>query len=112
MATSQPLLEVAPRRALIDVTRSIRLSGVRPGSRVVIATSASGLSGTGRSSAEFVADETGVVDVNTSPSLAGTYRGVDGMGLFWSLAMSSGEGSGASELEPVTVRFTASADGV
>jgi dienelactone hydrolase len=65
---------------------TIQVSGVRPGSRVTLVATAKDASGNlWRSSAAFAVDKQGEVDVSRAPSLAGTYTGRDGMGLFWSM---------------------------
>ncbi|MFJ6088372.1 acyl-CoA thioesterase/bile acid-CoA:amino acid N-acyltransferase family protein [Streptomyces sp. NPDC092369] len=53
------------------------------------ATDAEGMAWTGR--AVFNADDRGVVDLDRAKPMGGTYRGVDGMGLFWSMTPSQGD---------------------
>jgi hypothetical protein len=47
-----------------------------------------------RSEARFRADSQGVVDLNASPSLGGTYTGTDPSGLFWSMQPADAAPSG------------------
>ncbi len=79
-------LSVRPESAPVDSPVTIRLTGLRAGARVTVAATAKDVSGkTWRSSATFVADKRGGVDVTRDPSVAGTYKGRDAMGLFWSM---------------------------
>lgn len=79
-------LSVRPQNAAVDAPVAIRLTGVRAGARVTLVAAAKDASGNAwRSSATFVADQRGDVDVTRDPSVAGTYKGRDAMGLFWSM---------------------------
>jgi dienelactone hydrolase len=65
---------------------SITISGLRPQSTVTLGASTRSTAGNvWTSSATFRADANGRVIVARSPALAGSYRGRDGMGLFWSM---------------------------
>ena len=84
VASLQPHFEVRPDTALLDEPIAIVVSGLAPGSSVVI-----GLRGWGdkpqwSSSATFIADANGVVDLTRMAPSGGDYEGVDPMGLFWS----------------------------
>jgi len=67
---------------------AVRLTDVTPGAAVEITAERR----FGRppllfaSSARFIADETGTVDLTTVPPVEGSYRGADPAGLFWSMA--------------------------
>src|SRR6266550_4421578 len=79
-------LDVAPRQALVDEPVSIRVSQAQPGQKLTIRASAiDELDKRWQSYAVFTADEQGVVDVGRKEPEAGSYEGVDGMGLFWSM---------------------------
>lgn len=115
-AASQPALEVAPRTALIDEPLTIRVTGVPQGARVTLrATMARTPEAVWQSSAVFVADGQGTVDVGRDAPVEGSYQGVDAMGLVWSMAPTSdawlktiGQGS---QLDPQQIRFEAEHDG-
>jgi dienelactone hydrolase len=79
---------VTPRSGLIDKPVSVSVGNLTPDSKVVLtATTLDGRGRRWRSKAVFEADEHGNVIVPASPSLGGSYRGVDGMGLFWSMRL-------------------------
>src|SRR5579859_3509574 len=79
-------LVVAPLDALVDEPLTIRLCGLQPGQSVKLRARARD---TGEhawaSSASFVADSKGEVDLATQRPVAGSYQRVDPMGLFWSM---------------------------
>lgn len=79
-------LTVAPRRAPIDEPVIIRLDGLEPGCQVSITSRMVGYIGrTWSAEATFAADAAGTVDLARDAPLAGSYQGVDQMGLFWSM---------------------------
>ena len=87
--------DVHPDDALIDEPVAISISGLAPSSRVTIALRNAPWS----SSATFIADANGVVDLTRMAPERGDYSDVDPMGLFWSAhdvgrALSPSEGGG------------------
>ena len=79
-------IAIDPASAPADSVARIRVSGLTPRARIAVRASAVDADGaTWRSSAEFDADKDGVVDVARRAPVAGSYAGVDPMGLFWSL---------------------------
>src|SRR5207237_1460322 len=65
---------------------SLRVSGVRPGCRLMLRASCKDSSGiTYHSWAEFEADPNGIVDPANQRPLRGTYEGRDPFGLSWSM---------------------------
>ncbi len=86
-STRRPRLEIVPSRALFDEKVSIRLRGVEPNQRITLRARLKDRSNAlWESHADFVADEKGVVDVDTRKPVSGTYSEVDGAGLFWSMS--------------------------
>lgn len=84
-------LDVGPADAVADVPVRIAVSGLDPGSEVVLWTRR--VDGAGRAwlaRAAFTADPGGQVDVPRTAPRSGTYSGVDGMGLFWSARPADG----------------------
>lgn len=85
----QPLIEVTPSVAMLDVPVHITLSGFAPHQLITLhATLTDGLPGgemTASSHAIFQADSEGNVDLVSQAPLFGTYEGIDPMGLFWSM---------------------------
>ena len=76
-----PLLTIEPASAL-DEPVDIRLTGLVPGARVTLtATMTDHLDRRWQSEATFTADDAGVVDVATQAPIAGSYDGVEPMGL-------------------------------
>jgi dienelactone hydrolase len=86
-ATARIVLDVSPRNALVDQPVAILLSGLRPSSTVTLTATTADVQGhRWRSTATFRASSAGIVSVGGSRALTGTYRGIDAMGLFWSMA--------------------------
>jgi len=82
---------VAPDPAADDQALGIRLTGLAPGQPAML--SAQFTDATGAqwdAEAAFRADGRGVVDVATQAPIAGTYSGVQPMGLIWSASPSAG----------------------
>jgi dienelactone hydrolase len=106
------VLTVTPRDTLLDQPVSIRVSGLRPQSTVTLtATTRSAPEqkhNLWKSTATFRADANGKVFVSRSPSLAGTYRGREGMGLFWSMRWKSCDDCTMISASAATVRLVAS----
>jgi dienelactone hydrolase len=105
-----------PGQPLLDDVVRIRLTGVQPGAAVTIKAEAELRGRTFRSRATFTADESGRVDVLRQAPTAGTYSGVDPMGLFWSMEAEPSAGTGlvppAPPLtEPRLTRLIAEVDG-
>jgi dienelactone hydrolase len=100
--------EIDDAQPLIDEPVGFCVTEVAPGAVVVVSAHFE-LGGTAcESSGHFTADSQGVVSPSEQPSLDGTYRGVEPLGLWWS-ARSDGE-LGAPDLEPVVVNLTASTE--
>lgn len=79
-------LEVTPQQALVDEPLSITLSGLSSGQTVTLWVRTKDASDREwASSASFVADNRGVVDVTKQQPVSGSYHTIDPMGLFWSM---------------------------
>ncbi|MFI9010170.1 acyl-CoA thioester hydrolase/BAAT C-terminal domain-containing protein [Actinosynnema sp. NPDC053489] len=89
---------VNPRSAPLDAVLGIRVVDLPPDERVVVSAS----TGDWASSAVFLADERGVVDLARHAPVEGDYSGVDPMGLFWSMTR-TGEPAGPTLVEVVGV---------
>jgi len=77
-----------PDDGLVDQEVAIRLSDCPPGAPVMIRASAVDDSGhQWRSQVTLVADSGGCIDVTKQSPVAGTYDGVEPMGLFWSMVL-------------------------
>lgn len=83
---SQPAILIHPSKALVDQPVTLRLSGFDPGRRVTVrATMRDDTDVDWESHADFLTDGEGVIDPAVQAPLAGTYGGIDPMGLFWSM---------------------------
>lgn len=80
-AFAQVTLSVGADTVMIDEAVEISISGLRPMQAVTLRMVASSAGGTWVSSAGFVADGEGRVDLATSPPISGTYFAPDRMGL-------------------------------
>jgi len=84
-ATEHPRLTITPVAGLIDAPFHVVLQGVLPGSRVQISASRPDVSGrTWTAVGEYSADAEGRVDIDSSPSLGGSYEGLSAHGLWCS----------------------------
>src|SRR5271156_1177010 len=118
MTSGDMQLLVTPNPAFVDEEVSVRVAGAPPGSRVRIsAWTMDDSSRRWESGADFTARADGTIDLAEDPALGGSYRGVDAMGLFWSLALNPGDAGQhdqylKKELTPSEVSIEASAAGV
>jgi len=79
-------ITVSPADDLIDVPRRILVTGAQPGEVVQVAGRTMRAGVAWRSSARFVADASGHVDLTLAPATEGDYQGISAMGLLWSQA--------------------------
>ncbi|XP_064616582.1 acyl-coenzyme A amino acid N-acyltransferase 2-like [Liolophura sinensis] len=79
---------------LIDNPVQLTVSGLKAGQRVTCHASVEENKKRFSSHAHFLANHSGEVNLESSASLGGSYTGVDGMGLFWSMSQSPGQQSG------------------
>lgn len=78
-------LTVQPIDDLIDVSRTIRVTGLVPGQTIRLRSkTVRGGHTAWQSQADFVANQEGTVDLSQQAPVAGSYHGVDPMGLVWS----------------------------
>jgi fermentation-respiration switch protein FrsA (DUF1100 family) len=112
-------IAASPRDTLIDAPVRIVVTGVPPGREIVIrsigrADTANALVAWGR----YVADARGAVQLDRDAATAGTYTGIDPMGLFWSAelvplaSIPNGDvpAGAVSPPDPYDVTITASID--
>jgi dienelactone hydrolase len=88
-AASAARLEVTPERVLEGDPVSIRILDAAPGSQVTLHAQSAMRAGSGQmipfhGYATYRVNATGIVDLSSAAPIAGTYRGVDLRGLFWS----------------------------
>lgn len=89
-AQAAPRLTATPPTSLVDATVHVRLTGAKAGEKVTLTAN----EGAWKSRAVFRADAHGVVDLARDHSTGGTYRGIDEMGLFWSMSTAHGKDKG------------------
>lgn len=90
-----PHFLVNPMQSLIDEKISIVVKGLTPGQRITLKAKLTGDSNEEfESYGHFIADGAGSVCTAETPSLSGTYTGVDSMGLLWSMKLLPGQRKG------------------
>lgn len=78
-------LTITPVDDLIDVSRTILITGLTAGERITIqSTTERGNGIQWQSQAEFIADSAGIVNLSQQAPVNGDYEGVNPMGLIWS----------------------------
>ena len=86
---------VMPFEPLMDDRLSIRISGLPPNRLITLrARSKAQDEVWWRSTAVFNSGPNGAMDLGSQAPISGTYRGADGMGLFWSMAPEAGSKRG------------------
>lgn len=86
-----PRLDVSDHDPLVDEVIVVTISGLQAGQKVTVtAEVVERKQQVFASCGQFVADRDGHVSLTTAPSVGGTYSGVSGMGLFWSLEPAPG----------------------
>jgi dienelactone hydrolase len=86
--TNRPQITITPGEAMMDQKVTIRLQNFIPDQVITLHTRLSYQGDQWISEATYRVNSRGVIDLNTQPSLGGSYKGVEPMGLFWSLAPS------------------------
>jgi dienelactone hydrolase len=105
-ASAETAFTVAPQTALIDSPVRI-LAKTQSAHAVVTIEARAEIDGTTyRSWASYRTDATGAVNLDAAAPLRGTYAGVDGMGLFWSMQPVASHGYVPASLAPVRIRLT------
>jgi hypothetical protein len=75
-----------PESPLLDQRLAIRISGLNPNTTVRVSAKSQAQDAlTWRSEALFTVGERGQIDLDHQAPQSGTYGGIDGMGLFWSM---------------------------
>ncbi len=111
----QVKLDVTPVDALVDEPVVICLSGLAANQTVKLWARACDIHDESWvSSATFVADDNGAIDVTTQAPKNGNYRNADAMGLFWSMRPVKKKAStffSTGALKPVAIDMIAEVDG-
>jgi dienelactone hydrolase len=106
-------ISIRPTDALLDQPVAIEISDLRPGLRVRVRLRNHTLKA--ESSADFVANDAGLVDPAAQAPIAGDYEGVEPAGLFWSARFDAGSDvvsmvSALSTLETMAYTATVNLD--
>ena len=110
-ATMHPVLAATEAEPLVDGPVALRLGGVGKGQRVKLKAASTDSQGFAYHSwAEYEADASGVINPARQPAHAGTYRGTDPFGLWWSMAAAP-DRSFTRDLNPVPTAVSAEIDG-
>ncbi|MDM0075207.1 acyl-CoA thioesterase/bile acid-CoA:amino acid N-acyltransferase family protein [Variovorax sp. J2P1-59] len=102
--------DTLPPTCLVDETLVIRVLDLHAGARITLKLWSSFSDVVLLSSATFIADSNGIVDLGSQAPVSGSYRGVDAMGLFWSRAPVHGDvakGFEGKSTDPFTATLTA-----
>ncbi|MBN3304981.1 ACOT2 thioesterase, partial [Amia calva] len=85
--SSEAQIQILPRsRCLFDEPVQVTAQGLRPGQAAEVRAKLTDEKGElFQSSATYTADGNGDIDLRCSPALGGSFRGIEPMGLFWSL---------------------------
>src|SRR5262245_29765329 len=104
-------IEIVPAEAPADEPVAVRVRGVPAGQHVTLRAEARrGSEPAWRSQVEFLADESATVDLARQAPEAGSYQGIEPMGLFWSMLPEPAAPSLAevyASLDPITVTLAA-----
>lgn len=84
--TSRPQIIITPGEAMMDQKVAIRLQNFIPDQVITLHTRLSYQGNQWTSQATYRVNSQGIIDLNTQPSMSGSYKGIEPMGLFWSLA--------------------------
>ncbi len=99
--TTKPIMDLVPSTALVDEAIHLRVVGLQAEQEITISAELrDDDEKSWQAQARFQADAEGLVDLASQPPLSGSYEGIDGMGLFWSMAVPA--------VEPYSVRYSKS----
>lgn len=81
-----PYIEVTPETSLYHKSLDIKIANVPPNQRVTLTLKTiDARSKAWKSTAVYISNNQGAIDLSEQPSIGGTYTGMHPMGLFWSL---------------------------
>lgn len=85
-SAKRPTIRAVPESALLGIPVNVQAKGFKAGERIILrARSEDGNKVGWESSAVFVADKKGIVNIATQAPVSGDYSEVDPAGLFWSM---------------------------
>lgn len=111
-----PAIYVDPASALVDQPFTITVSGLEPRGSVTLKASVTPRLGRSAwsSTATFVPDANGTIDLATQAPVSGSYDRADAAGLLWSLRPEENTGARAiaDGLDPLEIQLEAQVDGI
>ena len=106
---------VSPRTSLADSAVQIRVTGLAAGEEATLRVSSTDAAGVHwRASATYGADAAGNVDLSRARAISGSYLGISGMGLIWSMRPTGPDPAGSyfwHDTVPLTFTITVSVHG-
>jgi dienelactone hydrolase len=106
---------VRPQTSLADQAVQIRATGLAAGEQATLQMSSTDATGVHwLASAAYRADAAGNVDLSRAPAISGSYRGISGVGLIWSMHPTGPDPAGAyfwANTAPLTFTVTVSVHG-
>lgn len=82
-----------PERSRVDTLWNFNITGLPPKTNITVSAQLSGLFGhTWHSTATFISNSDGIIDLNTRAPISGSYTGIDAMGLIWSMTCKDAHG--------------------
>jgi GrpB-like predicted nucleotidyltransferase (UPF0157 family)/dienelactone hydrolase len=118
MEKGKPQLQIHMESPLIDRSVGISVTGLSGGQKVTVRFQRNSYWGSTiylmESHGTYMADEYGVVDLQKASPIEGTYEGIDGMGLFWSMQVKGTEVNSEevfNKLQPHTLTILLESDG-
>ena len=92
---ARSVISVEPKSSLVDTKVKILVSGLERKQNVTLQARIVGEKGeVFESYAHYIADKDGGIDVGSDSSFGGSYRGVEPMGLIWSMKLAPGQRKG------------------
>ncbi|WP_165555524.1 acyl-CoA thioesterase/bile acid-CoA:amino acid N-acyltransferase family protein [Kribbella pittospori] len=100
--TDHATIQVDHTTAPADQAVHLTVGGLESHAKVSVSAQANDRAGkTWRAEATFTADDHGAIDLDSSSPAGGSYQGVDGMGLFWSMNPPDGDPDQQAYAPPV-----------
>ncbi|HEX4094402.1 MAG TPA: acyl-CoA thioesterase/bile acid-CoA:amino acid N-acyltransferase family protein [Trebonia sp.] len=108
-ASASAQVTVQPKVSVADQPVQIRVAGLRAGQQATVQVTSTDAAGVQwKSSAVFRADAAGTVDLSSAAALSGSYTGVSGMGLIWSMSPATTPALGAYSWGSAALTFAVS----
>jgi len=113
-ASDRIVLKISPATSAVDQEIHISVAGLQPREKITVVAEQQRFGFPVRSTASFLINETGLLDLSADAPISGDYAGVDPMGLFWSMSLTGAphlDTSQAPEIAPFDVTVKVYHDG-